>query len=127
MVTLDELLDMDGVVVAFEFSLDGELAEYKAKVSMPQDIAELTALFCAAVSSIFNALATTYTRDAPMTWIPQQAWTYSGGGWTVAVGRADGRFRGAFTETGKTDFNALYRAMAGKPSDRQFVPWPWVE
>jgi len=31
MATLDELLNMDGVVAAGEFSADGKLVDYKAK------------------------------------------------------------------------------------------------
>lgn len=107
MATLDELLKLKGVVAAGEFTADGKLVDYKTKIDMPREVAEMTAQFCAAVTMLFNTLAGAYTQLSKMKWVPQQGWMYAGGDYTVAVGGN----RGVFVETAKADFNQLYKAL----------------
>ncbi len=109
MATLDELLDIEGVVAAGEYTPDGSLVDYKATMDMSQEMAEMTAQFTATVTMMFNTLASSYTQMSGMQWVPQQGWAYSGGDWTVAVGVN----RGVFIETEKADFNQLFEVLVG--------------
>ncbi len=109
MATLDNLLNIDGVVAVGEFTADGKLVDYKAKMDMSQEMAEMSAQFCATVTMLFNTLAGSFSQLSQMNWVPQQGWMYAGGDMTVAVG---GKM-GVFAETAKVDFNELYRALVG--------------
>jgi len=59
--TLQELLEFEGVVAAVEFRLDGSLVDYEAKMDMSEEMAQMTAQYCAAVSLLFNTLASPYS------------------------------------------------------------------
>jgi roadblock/LC7 domain-containing protein len=107
---LDELLKINGVVAAGEFAPDGKVVDYKAKIDMTEEMASMTAEFCATVTMLFNTLAGAFTQLSKMKWIPQHSWTYSGGDWTVAI---TGN-RGIFVETSKADFNKLFEHLGGK-------------
>lgn len=103
MLTLDELLKREGIVAAGEFTPDGKLTDYKAKAGMSEEMAKMTAQFCASVTGMFNALASAYTELYKMDWLPQHSWLYKGGDWTVIiVGN-----RGIFVESEKADLNKL--------------------
>lgn len=110
MATLDELLKITGVVAAGEFTPDGKLVDFKAKMDMPRDMAALTAQFCATVTMLFNTLAVSYSKMSGMDWTPQHGWMFAGGNWTVAIGGN----RGVFVETAKADFNELYKTLVSK-------------
>ena len=109
MATLDDLLKINGVVAAGEFSADGKLVDFKAKMDMSRDMAVMTAQFCATVTMMFNTLAGAYTQLSKMNWVPQKGWAYTGGDWTVAIGGN----RGVFVETSRADFNKLFEALVG--------------
>ena len=109
MATLDELLQIDGVVAAGEFAVDGTLVDYKATMAMTPELAAQTAQFCATVSMTFATLAGAYTQMSRMRWVPPRGWMYAGGDYTVAVGGP----RGVFVETAKADFNRLFEALVG--------------
>src|SRR5262249_60273730 len=109
MATLDELLKIDGVVAAGEFTADGKLVDYKAKMDMSPEMAAMTAQYCATVTMMFNTLAGAFSQLSKMKWVPQQGWAYSGGEWTVAIGGK----RGGFLETAKADFNRLFKGLVG--------------
>jgi len=110
MATLDELLKINGVVAAGEFTAGGKLVDYKAKMDMSPEMAAMTAQFCASVTMMFNTLAGSFTQLSKMKWVPQQGWAYSGGEWTVAIGGN----KGVFVETAKADFNKLFAVLIGK-------------
>ncbi len=112
MATLQELLDIEGVVAAGEFNLDGSLVNFEAEMNMSEEMAQMSAQFCATVSIMFNTLASSFTRLSGMNWVPQQGWAYSGGEWTVAIG--GGGTRGVFVETAKADFNRLFEVLAAE-------------
>jgi roadblock/LC7 domain-containing protein len=112
MATLQELLDLEGVVAAGEFNLDGSLLDFEAKMDMSEEMAQMTAQYCAAVSIMFNTLASSFTQLSGMNWVPQHGWAYSGGEWTACIG--DGGKRGVFVETSKADFNRLFEALGGE-------------
>jgi roadblock/LC7 domain-containing protein len=109
MATLDDLLKMPGVMAAGDFSADGTLVGYKAKMEMSPELAATTAQFCATVTMMFNTLAGAFTHLSKMNWVPQKGWAYSGGDWTVAVGGN----RGVFVETARADFNKLFETLVG--------------
>jgi roadblock/LC7 domain-containing protein len=107
--TLEDLLKINGVVAAGEFTVDGKLVAYKAKMDMSPEMAAMTAQFCATVTMLFNTLAGAFAKLSKMNWVPQQGWAYSGGEWTVAIGGN----RGVFIETAKADYNQLFQALVG--------------
>jgi roadblock/LC7 domain-containing protein len=110
--TLQELLDIEGIVAAGEFNLDGSLINFEASMDMSEEMAKMTAQFCATVSMMFNTLAGSFTQLSGMNSVPQQGWAYSGGEWTVAIG--GGGTRGVFVETAKADFNRLFEVLAAE-------------
>ena len=109
MATLEELLNIEGVVAAGEFDPDGSLVDYRTSMDMSPEMAQMTAQFCATVTMMFNTLASSYTQLSGMRWVPQQGWAYSGGDWTVAIG--GGGYKGVFVETARADFNRLFEAL----------------
>jgi roadblock/LC7 domain-containing protein len=70
MATLQELLDIEGVGAAGEFSLDGSLLNYEAKIDMSEELAQKTAQYCVAISLMFNTLASSFTDLSGMNWVP---------------------------------------------------------
>src|SRR2546428_12083242 len=109
MATLDELLKIDGVVAAGEFTTDGKLVDYKSKMNMSPEIVAMTAQYCATVTMMFNTLANAYTKLSKMNWVPQQGWAYSRGEWTIAIGGN----RGVVVEKTKGDLNPPFYAARG--------------
>ncbi len=57
MATLEELLDIEWVVAAGEFNADASLRDYKAKMDMSPEMAQMTAQFRATITMMFNTLA----------------------------------------------------------------------
>ncbi len=112
MAILDDLIKIDGVVAAGEFTAEGKLVDYKANMDMPRDMAEMAAQFCATVTMMFNTLAGSFSKLSDMNWVPQQGWTYSGGDMTVAVGGAGKK--GVFIETAKADLKQLFQVLDGE-------------
>lgn len=110
MATLDELLQIDGVAIAGEFTADGQLVDYKANMDMSREMAGMSAQFCATVTMMFNTLAGSFTQLSQMNWVPQQGWMYAGGDWTVAIAGN----RGVFIETAKADFNQLFQVLVSE-------------
>lgn len=109
MASLDDLLKIDGVAAAGEFGADGKLVGFATNMDMSPEMAAMSAQFCATLTMLFNTLAGAFAQLSQMKWVPQQGWMYAGGDWTVAVGGN----RGVFVETGKADFNELFRALVG--------------
>ena len=109
MATLDNLIKLDGVMAAGEFTADGKLVDFKANMDMPREMAEMSAQFCATVTMLFNTLAGSFSQLSQMNWAPQQGWMYAGGDMTVAIGGN----KGVFVETAKADFNQLFRVLVG--------------
>ncbi len=112
MATIDDLVKIRGVVIAFEFAPDGTLAQYEANVEAPPELAAMAAQFCASITMNFNTLAGAFTKLNAMPWVPQQGWTYSGGEYTCVIG--DGGNRGVFAETEEADFNQIFGTLLGK-------------
>jgi roadblock/LC7 domain-containing protein len=90
---LDELVSLDGIVVAGRFDPDWRIAEHKSASLLdanPQ-VLQMTQWFCAAVSMMFNAMAfavdsvrsgATFDKSS---WLPLKGWTFSGGDYSIAV------------------------------------------
>ena len=105
--SLDELLNFEGVMAAGIFNPEGKLVDYKSKTGMPKEMAQTTAKFCGAVNMMFDALASAYTQLYKMNWVPQHNWMYSGGDWTVMVSGN----RGVFVESSKADLEKLLKSL----------------
>ena len=105
--TVEELLELDGVVAAGEFGSDGSVVEYTANMEMSEELAGMTGQFCATITMLFDTLAGAFTQLSGMDWTPQHGWMYAGGDYTVAVGGNTG----VFVETEHADFNQLYEAL----------------
>jgi roadblock/LC7 domain-containing protein len=71
MTSLDDLLNFEGVAAAGEFTPDGQPVDYKAKMDMSAEMAQMTAQFCATVTMMFNTLAGSFTQLSGMNWVPQ--------------------------------------------------------
>lgn len=112
MTRINDLLEIEGVVAAGEFSPDGELVEYSATMDMSEELAAKSAQFCATVTMLFNTLGGSFTEMSGMEWTPQHGWMYAGGDYTVAIGGTTG----IFAETEKADFNELYDQLVESPT-----------
>lgn len=110
MARITELLELDGVVAAGEFTPDGDVVDFGANMEMSDELAGTTAQFCATVTMLFDTLAESYTNLSGMAWTPQKGWMYAGGDYTVAIGGNTG----VFVETEKADFNELYAMLVGE-------------
>jgi roadblock/LC7 domain-containing protein len=106
---IDELLRLKGVIASGEFASDGKLIDFRANnnTHLPQDVAQLTAQFAAAVSQVLAALAAAHSKISGFNWLPEQGWAYSGGDLTIAVGGN----RGVFVKTEEADFNQLFESL----------------
>lgn len=107
MPTTDELLALDGVIAAGEFTRDGGLVDFDASMDMSDELANTTAQFCATITMLFDTMAGAFAETSGMNWVPQQGWMYAGGDYTVAIGGTTG----VFAETADVDFNELYAAL----------------
>ena len=68
---LQELLDLEGLVVAGEFDFEGRMLDYEAEMHMPEEMAQMAAQFCAAVSVMLNTMAASFADRNGMDWVPQ--------------------------------------------------------
>jgi roadblock/LC7 domain-containing protein len=107
MATLQEILDLEGVVVAGEF--DGNMLDQETNMDISEERAQMTAQFFAAVSVMLNTLASSFAERSGMNWVPQHGWAYSGGEWTACIG--DGGRRGVLVETFKSDLKMFSEAL----------------
>ncbi len=109
MATLEQLMQIKGVVAAGEFTPIGELVDFKSSISMPQDQAGMTSQFCSTVSIMFNTLAKAYSHMySDTSWLPPKFWAYGGGDMAVCVGGT----KGVFVEIAKADFNHLFKTLS---------------
>ena len=120
MTVFDELVSLDGVIMAGRFGPDGRLAEQKVEglfVEYPpaQQMAEWV---CAAVNAMFNTMAYALNSQSPAAqmgvgWLPVKNWSLTAGDYFIDV-RGD---RVLFGETEKVkSFDELWRLMReGEP------------
>jgi roadblock/LC7 domain-containing protein len=88
----DELVAVDGVLMAGRFGPDGRVAEYKANPWFVRNpvTAEMAHWFCTSITMMFGSMAyaiDVVTRtgfDLP-SWLPMKAWAYTGGAYMIAV------------------------------------------
>ena len=110
MASLEELLQIEGVVAAGEWDKDGSLIDYKASIDISLGLMAGAAQFAATVTMTFDKLSEAFSQMSGMNWTPQHSWAYSGGDWSIAVG--DGGRKAVFVETTKADFNNLFGELA---------------
>ena len=104
---LDELVNMKGVLLAFELTADGTCTSYK---NVTREMAAMICRFCAAVTMSFNALASGFTELSEQQWVPQKSWIYVGGSHTVILGR--GGYRGVFADSSRVSIDEVSAALA---------------
>ena len=109
--TLDELAAVKGVNVAAQWTDDHILQAYKSQRGISDEEARQKAQFCISVSMMLNNFVFSFTQLSGVQWTPQQGWAYSGGEWTVAVGK--GGKLGAYLDTAEADFNRLIEVLFG--------------
>ena len=85
------------------------MSEEASCIRRTYHVAQMIGQYCAAISIMFNTLASSFADRSGMNWVPQHGWVYSGGDWTACIG--DGGKRGVFVETSKADFNRLFEAL----------------
>ncbi len=103
---LDDLVNMKGVLLAFEFTPDGTCTSYK---NVTREMAAMICRFCAPVTMNFNALASGFTELSEQQWVPQKGWTYVGGTHTVIMGR--GGRRGVFAESNEVSIDEVFAVL----------------
>ena len=87
MSVFDELVSRHGVLMASRFGPDWRVAETRSKglfVEFPPAM-EVMDSFCAAIRSMFNALAIAMGGFSPSTSTPVHGWAASGGIYSIAV------------------------------------------
>jgi roadblock/LC7 domain-containing protein len=88
----DELVAIDGVLLAGRFGTDGRVAEYKANPWFVKNpvTAEMAHWFCAAITTMLSSMA--YAIDVVSrtgfdlpSLLPMKGWAYTGGDYMIAV------------------------------------------
>ncbi len=110
--TLDDLLNIDGVTVAFEYTPDGKCTDYRSMKTVSPEMALMITRFCALVTMTFETLAQSFTALSEDNWIPQHGWMYSGGDYTAVLGK--GGYQGVFVETAKANWDELLHLMSAR-------------
>jgi roadblock/LC7 domain-containing protein len=105
---LDDLVNMKGVILAFEFTADGTCTSYK---NVTREMAAMICRFCAAVTMNFNALASGFTELSEQQWVPQKGWMYVGGTHTVIMGK--GGQRRVFAYSADVSIDEVLAALDG--------------
>jgi roadblock/LC7 domain-containing protein len=88
----DELVALDGVLIAGRLGQDGRVAEYKADplyVANPA-AAEMALWFCAAITMMLGSMAfsidsVTRSGFVQTSWLPVKGWAVHGGDYTIAM------------------------------------------
>ena len=89
---VDDLVKLDGVLVAGRFGPDGSIAEHQSHalfVEVPRML-EMARWFCAAATMMFKSMAFAVdTARGPgfdtTSWLPEKGWAYWGGDFAVVV------------------------------------------
>ncbi len=89
---LDDLVAIDGVLMAGRFGRDWSIAEHRTKGLYLENLAatEMAQWFCAAITMMLSSMAhaidgMNQTGFDQTSWLPIKGWTYSGGDYAIAV------------------------------------------
>lgn len=107
--TLGELLNIEGVVAAGEFTPDGNVVDFQTKIGMPPEVAEMMTQSLAIIIAMFNNLASSSTPLSERQRISRRGWAYSVDDWALVIGSN----KGVLVETAKADFDTLSEALDG--------------
>jgi len=89
---LDDLVAIDGVLMAGRFGRDWTIAEHKSKALYLENpgATEMAQWFCAAITMMLSSMA--HAIDAmnqtgfdQTSWLPLKSWSYSGGDYAIGV------------------------------------------
>jgi roadblock/LC7 domain-containing protein len=102
MEALDEVLALEGAIVAFDFAPDGQVLASRAKAELAPETVKRLAQIGATVTQLFNSLAPALPALAGAGWAPQNGWLYCGGSLTLVV---DNGRRAVVVDAAKVDLN----------------------
>ena len=88
----DELVKLDGVLIAGRLGPDGRVADYKAdRWYFDNPVAqEMAHWFCTSITMLLSSMAYAInvaraTGFDQTSWLPMKSWAYTGGDYTIAV------------------------------------------
>lgn len=105
---LTDLVAVPGVALVLEFGNDGRLIGYRSSVDIPQSEIEQAAKAGPTLNALLAVAAKRYDDISVLKWDPPRWVVYSGGDRWSAVLAGN---HALITETAKTDFNALAKAL----------------
>jgi len=111
MASLDELMQLDGAIGAFEFSDGGELGEHRIAdgSGLDENVLDLLCHVCVANMAIATMQARGWEKMTGMAgFYPIQGFSLVGFEWTAIVHD----HRGVILPNDKADFDAAYAALA---------------
>jgi roadblock/LC7 domain-containing protein len=108
MTTLDQLMNVGGVVAAGQFTDDGKLIDVRGQLT--PEIAQVAAQFCGTVNMMFKTLSGAFQQISSMQWTPAQGWAFSGGNYSICIGGN----KGVIVESSKANFNELFKALVAQ-------------
>ncbi|GBC84337.1 hypothetical protein HRbin11_00762 [bacterium HR11] len=111
--SLDELMDIPGVQVAFVFTPDGQYTAYRTRQPVSPQLLATLAQYCATVTMTLHTLASNLTALTDHNWLPQDFWVYVGG--DVGIVMTQGGFRGVLLDPRTTDWPRLWRTLGLRP------------
>jgi len=88
----DELVALDGVLMAGRIGPDGRVAEHKSSAWYIENpaTAQMAQGFCAAITMLLNSMAyavdmASQTTFSQTSWLPVRSWAFTGGDCSIAV------------------------------------------
>jgi roadblock/LC7 domain-containing protein len=110
---LDELVSLDGVLMAGRFGPDWQIAEHKDSSLFYVQAIDVMGPFCAAIQMMFNTLGVAMRAFTSANWLPVHGWTVAGGDYSITL-KGD---RFALFETAKVEsVDELRRLLGGEMS-----------
>ena|SRR5271170_6378268 len=89
---LDDMVVIDGVLMAGRFGRDWNITEHRSKALYLENPAatEMAQWFCAAITMMLSSMAhaidaMSQTGFDQTSWLPLKSWAYSGGDYAIAV------------------------------------------
>ncbi|MGB1111210.1 MAG: DUF2173 family protein [Gammaproteobacteria bacterium] len=108
---IEDILRVEGVLAAGEFSQQGQLLGFKTNqgFELSESQAAEVAASCAKAHAAMQGFGEEMSEHLSDTWNPPVGWMYAAGKYTVAIGNGFGVFVDSFS----VDFNDLFNAIAG--------------
>ena len=82
---IDELVALNGVLMAGRFGPDWGVAEYKNTSLFYAEAIGVMGPFCAAIQMMFNTMGVALGGFTAANWLPVHSWIVSGGDYSICV------------------------------------------